>query len=227
MALILSLDTATGITSVALHDQGKLLATSEIHVNQSAASKLALLIEDVKKNAGIELRDLKAVAISSGPGSYTGLRIGTSTAKGICFALDIPLIAVNTLDLMSYQINKFNHEKALLCPMIDARRMEVYCQVTDHTLQIIQSIAAKIIEVGSFSEVLNNNQIIFFGDGAMKCSDVLKHENAVFIENIFPQASSLGELAYLKFQSKLFEHLASFEPLYLKEFVVKKANAGQ
>ena len=128
MSLILSLETSAKVCSVAIHDGGKLVATSEIHIEQSHASKLAVLIEEVKNKAGIEFNQLKALAISSGPGSYTGLRIGTSTAKGFCFALNIPLISIGSLELLAFQMKEQNPQSAYLCPMIDARRMEVYTQ---------------------------------------------------------------------------------------------------
>jgi tRNA threonylcarbamoyladenosine biosynthesis protein TsaB len=222
MALILSLDSSTGVCSVAIHDSGNLVATSEIHVGQSAASKLAVLIDDVRKMAGVNLTDLKAVSISAGPGSYTGLRISTSTAKGLCFGLNIPLIAVNTLDLMAHQVNRFNPDKALLCPMIDARRMEVYCKIIDGELQPRQGVEAKIIDHTSFSEVLLDNKIIFFGDGALKCKEIITHANALFVPGITPQSSTLGIIAFQKYQNNEFEDMIQFEPFYLKEFMIKK-----
>lgn len=224
MALILSLETSTSVCSASLHESGKLVATSEVHLAQSTASKLALLIDDVKKIGGIEFNQLKAIATASGPGSYTGLRIGTSTAKGLCFALGIPLLAVNTLDLLAAQVSKFNIEKAQLCPMIDARRMEVYCKLLDAELNTIQPTEAKIIDAASFSEFLHNSTILFFGDGALKCAGVLKNKNAVFIEDIHPTASQLGLLAYKKYIHNQFENLERFEPFYLKDFVAKKPN---
>jgi tRNA threonylcarbamoyladenosine biosynthesis protein TsaB len=167
MALILSIETSTNVCSVAIHDEGKLIVSSEVHIDQSHASKLATLIDEARRNAGIELNQLKAVALSSGPGSYTGLRIGTSTAKGLCYALGIPLIAVSTLDLMSYQVSKIILDgDVLLCPMIDARRMEVYCQLVTGNLEVISPIEAKIIDESSFVDSLNKKKIIFFGNGA-------------------------------------------------------------
>ncbi len=222
MALILSLETSTSVCSAAIHEHGKLIATSEVHIAQSTASKLALLIDDVKKIAGIELNQLNAVGITSGPGSYTGLRIGTSTAKGLCYALGVPLFSINTLDLLAHQVSKFNFEKASLCPMIDARRMEVYCKLLDSELNTLQPIEAKIIDDISFSEFLQKDKIIFFGDGAIKCRDTIKHENAFFIQDIYPQSSQLGPLIYQKYQRKQIEDLVHFEPFYLKDFIAKK-----
>jgi tRNA threonylcarbamoyladenosine biosynthesis protein TsaB len=223
MALILSLETSTHVCSVALHDDGKLVTSSEVHIEQSHASKLALLIDDVKRLAGISLSELKAVAISSGPGSYTGLRIGTSTAKGLCYALNIPVIAVNTLDLLASQVNKFNQGKSLLVPMIDARRMEVYCQVSDCNLEVVVPIEAKIIDESSFADLLSDNKIIFFGNGADKCENVIKQGSAHFLKGIYPSAAHLGLMSYEKFKENKFENLVHFEPFYLKDFVAKKS----
>jgi tRNA threonylcarbamoyladenosine biosynthesis protein TsaB len=222
MAAILSLETSTNVCSVALHDHGNLIASSEIHIEQSHASKLALLIDDVKRLSEFPLNKLNAVSVSSGPGSYTGLRIGTSTAKGLCYALDIPLIAINTLDLMAYQINKYNFAKNLLVPMIDARRMEVYCQITDAQLQNVIPVEAKVIDELSFADLLDNKQITFFGNGADKCQEVIKHKNAFFLRDVYPSAVQLGKMAYEKFTKQEFENLSSFEPFYLKDFIAKK-----
>ncbi len=221
MALILSLETSTNVCSAAIHDQGKVLALAEAHIEQSHASKLAVLIDDIKKIAGVELSDLSGVAVSSGPGSYTGLRIGTSTAKGICYALSIPLLSVNTLDLLAFQVSHVNIINAFLCPMIDARRMEVYCQVVNAKLQIVTPVEAKIIDETSFIELLNTESFIFFGNGADKCEEVIKHPNAHFLKNITPTASALGNIASNKFEQGLIEDLVHFEPFYLKEFMAK------
>jgi tRNA threonylcarbamoyladenosine biosynthesis protein TsaB len=221
MSLILSIETSTTVCSVALHDRGQLLVLEEIHIPQTQATKLALLMESVLKNAGIERTQLSAVAVTSGPGSYTGLRIGTSTAKGLCFGLGIPLISVNTLSLMAYQINKFNPRKALLCPMIDARRMEVYCLVVDAAAEERMAVEAKVIDESAFMEFAQQ-PIVFFGNGAMKCNAIIKHPDAVFLDNVYPSAAALGEVATTKFNASQFEDLALFEPFYLKEFMVKK-----
>ncbi|HTJ53494.1 MAG TPA: tRNA (adenosine(37)-N6)-threonylcarbamoyltransferase complex dimerization subunit type 1 TsaB [Cyclobacteriaceae bacterium] len=224
MALILSLETSTPVCSVALHDNGKLIAAAETHISQSAATKLAVLIDDVKKLAGIKMEELNAVAVTSGPGSYTGLRISTSTAKGLCYALNIPMISIGTLELLAFQVSKLTIEQFFLCPMIDARRMEVYCLVADRELKIKQAVQAKIIDETSFSEYLSERKVLFFGDGAEKCKTMITHSNAYFIENIFPAASQLGFLAHKKFELQQFEDLVHFEPFYLKDFVAKKAS---
>ena len=244
MALILSLETSTTICSAALHDDGKLLTTKELLTPQSASSQLAPIIVQLLKDSKISSKEIQAVAVASGPGSYTGLRIGVATAKGLCFALQIPLIAINTLELMSYQVVHSSTSpsppergsglpaegcfgpqaggEALLCPMLDARRMEVYCLLTDLDLNIVEPTHAKIIDDESFKDRLDQKTIYFFGNGADKCCDVIKHPNARFIEGINPLASQLGEMAFQKFINNEFEDLSSFEPHYLKEFMVKK-----
>lgn len=222
MSLILSLETSAKICSVAIHDQGRLLNTKEIHIEQSHASKLAVLIDEVLKETSINANQLAAVGVSSGPGSYTGLRIGTSTAKGLCFALDIPLVSVESLALLAYQMAASNPSKAYLCPMIDARRMEVYCEVFDESLKTISPIEAKVIDVTSFADLLSDREIVFFGDGSDKCKEQITHSNAKFVSGIYPAASFLGEIIYKKFQANRVENVVSFEPHYLKEFMIKK-----
>ncbi len=225
MSLILSLETSTEVGSVALHKDGKLLTTSEVHIQYNHASKLAVMIDQVLANAGINPNQLDAVAVTSGPGSYTGLRIGTSTAKGLCFALEIPLISVGTLELMAYQVSKNAWHDVLLCPMIDARRMEVYCLVANQSLEILQDIQPVIIEPDSFSVFLSKHKVLFFGNGAAKCKDVINSQHAIFLDDIIPQASHLGVLADQKFKGNEFEDLINFEPNYLKEFLIKPSKA--
>jgi tRNA threonylcarbamoyladenosine biosynthesis protein TsaB len=223
MARILSLETSTTVCSVAVHENEELLAMAEVHVEHSHSSRLAGLIDDVAKVAGVALRDINAVAVSSGPGSYTGLRIGTSTAKGLCYALSIPLISIGTLELLAAQMNEVNVMKAWLCPMIDARRMEVYCRLSDAENKIIGGVEAKIIDENSFEEHLADNRIIFFGNGAEKCRSVLTHPNAFFAAGITPSASQMGRIALHKFRNNEIEDLVHFEPYYLKEFRIKRA----
>ena len=223
MALILSLETSTGVCSVALHDNEKLLADREIHVPQSHSSKLAVLVEEVIREAGRSMKELNAVAIASGPGSYTGLRIGTSMAKGLCYSLNVPLIAIGTLDVMAFQVSGINDKRSLLCPMIDARRMEVYCKVFDADLMVRQEVGARIIDEHSFSDFLVSEKILFFGDGASKCRELIRHENAFFVDDIYPSASQLGLLAFSKLKAGLTEDVVHFEPFYLKDFLIKKA----
>ena len=220
MSLILSIDTSTKVCSVALHQDGKLLAISELYTEKSHSGMLTTLCDNVVKYAGFSLKSLDAFAVSKGPGSYTGLRIGVSTAKGLCFALDKPLIAVNTLEAMAFQVKNFYDETYLLCPMIDARRMEVYCQILDNQMNIISETEAKIIDELSFSEILNEKKIVFFGDGSAKCQEKIAHKNAIFLyTEIHPSAKTVGLLATNSFEKSLFENVVTFEPFYLKDFV--------
>jgi tRNA threonylcarbamoyladenosine biosynthesis protein TsaB len=226
MALILSLETSGTACAVALHAGGTLVKSLEVNEPQAHAAKLAVLVKEVLQQAGFAVHQLQAVAVSAGPGSYTGLRIGTSTAKGICYALNIPLIAIDTLEVLAFAFRRQSGaEKGLLCPMIDARRMEVYCQVMDTTLAVVQPVEAKIIDNTSFAELLKQQQMFFFGDGAGKCRGVISHENAVFADNIGPEAPALGEMAFAKFVKKEFEDLETFTPFYLKDFIAKKAQS--
>ncbi len=228
MALILSLETATSVCSAALHADGKLVASSEYHVPQSTASKLSVLIDQLFKLADTSPSQLNAVAVSAGPGSYTGLRIGVATAKGFCFALNIPLIAVNTLELMTHQVasqHSFSGNE-LLCPMLDARRMEVYTLLADADLKVIESTEAKVIDELSYQSWLQKNKILFFGNGSDKCKETIRHGNAVFIPGVVPSAAKLGEMAFQKFNSNQFEDLATYEPYYLKDFMIKKPKSA-
>ncbi|GCC53677.1 tRNA (adenosine(37)-N6)-threonylcarbamoyltransferase complex dimerization subunit type 1 TsaB [Chryseotalea sanaruensis] len=223
MSLILSLETSVDSCSVALHENGRLLHEELIKEPQAHATKLALLIQVSFQKINRSMRELKAVAITSGPGSYTGLRIGTSTAKGLCFSLNIPLLSVNTLELLIYQASFQNPQNAMLCAMIDARRMEVYSMLANSDRTIVNDTVAEIIEDQSYHSILENQKILFFGNGAVKCKDVINHPNAIFLEDQLPLASFLGELASNKFMSNQFEDLVHFEPFYLKEFLVKKS----
>jgi tRNA threonylcarbamoyladenosine biosynthesis protein TsaB len=219
MALILSIETATQVCSVALHDQGKLASCQSLYIAKSHSESLLPMVEHLLKISHCTKKDLAAIAISEGPGSYTGLRIGTATAKGLCYALEIPLIAVNTLEAMAYGVQLFNYRKALLCPMIDARRMEVYCLMMDPTGLILEDTQPCVIDSYSFQDWLNHNTIIFFGDGSTKCKPILgEHQNAIFWDHIYPSAQYMGSLAYSRFQEASFVSLAAFEPLYLKPF---------
>jgi tRNA threonylcarbamoyladenosine biosynthesis protein TsaB len=226
MALILSLETSATTCAVALHRGRELVSALEINESQAHAAKLAVLIRDIFNESGFEMRQLGAIAVSAGPGSYTGLRIGTSTAKGICYAQGIPLIAINTLDVLAFHFREQSAvKKGLFCPMIDAKRMEVYCQVTDANLAVIQPVEAKVVDETAFRELLEDHEMFFFGDGAAKCRAVITHNHAVFVDNIRPEASTLGKMASEKFEKKEFEDLVSFTPFYLKDFVAKKARS--
>jgi tRNA threonylcarbamoyladenosine biosynthesis protein TsaB len=220
MPLILQLETATPTCSVALSESGNTIAVKEITEPNAHGTQLTLFIQDVVAAAGRQLSDIEAVAVSKGPGSYTGLRIGVSVAKGLCFSLGVPLIGVDTLKSMANGLRKEAPAHALLCPMIDARRMEVYTAVYDAGLNVLQPVGALIVEAGSFSGFADR-QLIFFGDGAAKCREKLTGENTAFIENFHNSASSISSLAFEKFRAGAFEDLAYFEPYYLKEFLFK------
>ncbi len=223
MALILSIETATKVCSIAMHRDGELLGSVELLVDRSHSEYLAVMIKDLINYAGVETKELSAVAVSKGPGSYTGLRIGVSTAKGLCFGLEIPLISVNSLLAMAYEVNKYNLKGHDLCPMLDARRMEVYCLIADHQLNLKQETHSRILEEASFEKELKDNPILFFGNGMPKSKDILgKNDKAFFIEDIHPRASNIGFLAYEKFKNKDFENTVTFEPFYLKDFIATK-----
>jgi tRNA threonylcarbamoyladenosine biosynthesis protein TsaB len=225
--VILSLETSTDVCSVALYDNRRVLSSIALREPQAHASKLGPLIERAMRESHTSLKDLRAVAITNGPGSYTGLRIGTSTAKGLCYALDIPLISVGTLELLAFQGSAHNAGNALLCPMIDARRMEVYCLIADGALNILEPPSATVVDHNSFAELLSEHRVLFFGNGASKCREVIVHPNAIFVDDIFPAAASLAEMADKKYAAHEFEDLVGFKPFYLKEFAVKKSRAAQ
>ena len=219
--IILCLETATKACSVALGQNGKLLALKESAEDKfSHAENLTLYIQEVIKKAEVTIKDIDAIAVSKGPGSFTGLRIGISTAKGLCYALGKPLIAVNTLEAMAAgQIRNSKFEiRNLFCPMIDAKRMEVYCAIYDSEMQEIKKTTAEIIYQDSFSDLLQKHKVIFFGDGAEKCRSKITHPNAIFIDNVNPSAQFMLPFAEKYFAQKKFEDVAYFEPFYLKDF---------
>jgi len=225
MALILNIETATSICSVSLSKNGSTLITRESNEQNSHSSLITIFIEEVIAESVIKLEELDAVAISKGPGSYTGLRIGVSTAKGLCYALDKPLISIGTLQSMAdgmaknSEVQKLDKD-ILLCPMIDARRMEVYAALYDISNKEIREVKAEIIDENSFSDYLKNSKVVFFGDGAAKCKETLSHHgNAIFYDDIFPSSLNMADLAEQKFREKQFEDLAYFEPFYLKDFI--------
>ncbi|MEM1407677.1 MAG: tRNA (adenosine(37)-N6)-threonylcarbamoyltransferase complex dimerization subunit type 1 TsaB [Bacteroidota bacterium] len=218
MALILSIETSTTVCSVAIHDDGKIKASNTYYIDKSHSTVLIPTIDTLITRSGYDKSDLSAVALSMGPGSYTGLRIGTSTAKGLCFALDVPLIAVGTLDGLARKVALFLDTDVRLCPMLDARRMEVYTCILDNDLNVVKDVHPAIIDDTSFKKELDGGKVAFFGNGANKCREVITHRNAIFIEDVEPSAEEIGYLAYTKFQESAFEDLAYFEPFYLKEF---------
>jgi tRNA threonylcarbamoyladenosine biosynthesis protein TsaB len=215
--LILNIETATKNCSVSISKEGKTIALKELNDgNYSHAEKLHELIEQVVLEAKIALSNLKAIAVSKGPGSYTGLRIGVSAAKGLCFALDVPLISTNTLQSLALSVSI---DKGYKIPLLDARRMEVYSQVFNKKNEMIRAVYAEIIDSDSFSEFLNVEKVYFFGDGAEKCKEIITHEKAVFIDHKFPSAKEMSVLSYQKYLNNDFEDVAYFEPFYLKEYI--------
>lgn len=223
--LLLSLDTSTTVCSVALHEDGARLGCYELFTERTSSAMLTTLIADVVEHTGHELGQLDAIAVAKGPGSYTGLRIGVSTAKGLCFALEKPLLSVNTLVAMTEQIRAFYPDNHVLCPMIDARRMEVYCAFYGAADGWeLQPTSAQIIDGQSFSDWLTRGPVVFFGDGAAKCRAVLgEHPNAIFVDQLIsPSARTVGALATPAFAEGQFENVATFEPFYLKEFMTAK-----
>jgi len=232
MALLLSLEASTQVCSVALHKEGKLLAARETQTPRSAAAQVAVMIQEVIAQSKCKPADLNGVIVASGPGSYTGLRIAVATAKGLCYALNIPLISINTLQLLASQGKdgvtmeppSLDLSKVLFCPMLDARRMEVYCMLLDFNLQEIEPTQARIIDERSFAKHLEQKTIYFLGEGAQKCIGVIDHPNALFFPHFTPDAKRLGEMGYSKWKHSQFEEVVTFEPLYLKDFLITKPN---
>lgn len=224
MAIILSIETATEVCSAAIARDGKLIALEESIDGFKHSEKLTLFIEELFRKTEILPAQLDAVCVSKGPGSYTGLRIGVSTAKGLCYALNIPLIAVGTLGALAHHIahdfTQINIEPGtLLCPMLDARRMEVYTALFDYRGLPLTDISAKIIDAESFGKELENHKIVFFGNGAEKCKSTINHPSACFVDNLQASARFMKQLAEENFNKKQFEDVAYFEPFYLKDFI--------
>ena len=224
--MIVCLETATNLCSVALCDSEGVISLRESNESKSHASVLTVFIEEILKEKGIRARDLQAVAVSKGPGSYTGLRIGVSVAKGIAYGASIPLIGVETTLSMFWgmsesQIPHSDMDKNMLyCPMLDARRMEVYYAIYDCYGNKIKDISAEIINENSFLNISESKQIIFFGDGAQKCKQVISRKNAFFADEYRISASSLQKPAFHAFNNNEFEDTAYFEPFYLKDFII-------
>jgi tRNA threonylcarbamoyladenosine biosynthesis protein TsaB len=222
--MILCIETSTNICSVALAREGVVFATLEEHSANSHAALLTVLIEKLMTQGGVGFQDLDAVAVSSGPGSYTGLRIGVSVAKGICFGLQKPLIAITSLQILAAGIFAAHPREAreagtMICPMIDARRMEVYSMVFDSEMKQKSGIIAEVIESGSYGDYLEKGRVLFAGNGAGKCQPVITHPNAVFLDHMYPLASAMGPLTHQAWILQKFEDVAYFEPFYLKDFV--------
>lgn len=224
MSCILHIETSTEVCSVAVSQDGASIFSQEDFKGPSHATTLGVFVDEALSFADSHAIPVDAVAVSSGPGSYTGLRIGVSMAKGICYAKDIPLIGLPTLEVMCVPVLLFRDlpDDALLCPMIDARRMEVYAAVYDRALRPLRPTSADIVDEHSYTEFLADRPVYFFGNGSAKCREVLQHPNAHFIENIHPLAKWMFPLAEKANARQEFKDVAYFEPFYLKEFVASK-----
>ncbi len=219
---ILNIETSTKNCSVSLAKNGKLLALKEVNNgNYSHAEKLHPLINDILFEAKVTFKDLKAIAVGKGPGSFTGLRIGISAAKGLCFALNIPLIAIDSLNVLAHSVNI---ENGLIVPLIDARRMEVFTSVYTFDFKQIEPINAKILDKNSYQKYLNKDKVFFMGDGVDKFKSLCAHKNANFEINLLPSAKDMVTLSYNKYKIGDFEDVAYFEPFYLKDFLITKSN---
>ena len=217
MAIILNIETATTNCSVSLSKDGEILVLKEDNSSgYSHAETLHVFIDDVFKEAKIQPSAIDAIAVSKGPGSYTGLRIGVSTAKGLCFALNKPLIATDTLEALANQII-FND--GFIVPMLDARRMEVYSAIYNSNLELAREIKAEILNEESFKELLEKSKVYFIGNGVEKTKTLIQHPNAVFVEGKLPSAKEMAKLSELKYKKSDTEDVAYFEPYYLKDFV--------
>jgi len=221
MTNLIHIETSTSVCSVALSQDDKIVWNKEDYEGQSHSVLLGKYAEELLafvRSSGISP---DGVAVSCGPGSYTGLRIGVSTAKGLAYGLDLPLLSVNTLQVMANNVvkNICVDDNILLCPMIDARRMEVYTSFYDKNLHLIRDIRAEIIDENSYSDILPERKIVCFGNGAEKCKKALNHPNIEFIDNINPLAKDMVEPALKAFLNREFQDVAYFEPFYLKEFV--------
>lgn len=216
---ILNIETSTNVCSAALSDGSRIIASVKSE-NANHAHDLPLFIKSLLETAKEQSISIKAVAVSAGPGSYTGLRIGVATAKGLCYGLGVPLIAVDTLQVLCASLinSGYKVDSQLLCPMIDARRMEVYCALYNNAPQAVSEVEAKIIDCNSFKDILTSQQVLFFGNGASKCKDVIHNDNAIFIDDIVPLAENMGGIAEQKLAANDLADLAYFAPFYLKEF---------
>ena len=223
MSCILNIETSTNVCSVAVSQDGACIFEKEDHSGPNHAERLGSFVDEALSftdNHGIPF---DAVAVSCGPGSYTGLRIGVSMAKGICYGRGLKLLGVPTLEILCVPVllREMVDENALLCPMLDARRMEVYAQIFDRALHEVRPIHADVVEADTYKEWLDKAPVYFFGDGAKKCKEVITHHNARFIDDIEPLAKNMMPLAERRMAEQKFEDVAYFVPFYLKNFVAK------
>ncbi|MEX2514055.1 MAG: tRNA (adenosine(37)-N6)-threonylcarbamoyltransferase complex dimerization subunit type 1 TsaB, partial [Cyclobacteriaceae bacterium] len=219
MSLILSIETAITVCSVCVHSDGKLIGLMELHLENVHGSKLVPAIKSLMEGLNLSVKDLDAIAVSKGPGSYTGLRIGAATAKGLAFAHQLPLIGIDTLDALAKQVEDIIQPGEFIVPMIDARRMEVYVKVLDHRYNTLIPLAPMVLNQESFHEFLNKGKVYFLGNANEKVKDMVHSPNAIFLSKL-NTAVTIGEMATEKYHKKEFENLAYFEPNYLKEFLV-------
>jgi tRNA threonylcarbamoyladenosine biosynthesis protein TsaB len=220
--MIICLETATNLCSVALIDNAGLVSIRESNEVKSHASLLTVFAGEILKNQGIKASDLDAVAVSKGPGSYTGLRIGVSVAKGIAYGASIPLIGVETTLSMFWGMKQSIPESetnSFFCPMLDARRMEVYYSIYNSDGEKIKEISAEVVTEDLFADIPESQRIIFFGDGAKKCRDIINHKNAIFAEDFRISAAHMQKPVFKAFNENKFEDVAYFVPLYLKDFI--------
>ena len=224
MSCILNIETSTDVCSVAISDSGQVIFNKEDHSGPNHAVKLGVYVDEALDFLDSHGLPLEAVAVSCGPGSYTGLRIGVSMAKGICYGRGVKLIAVPTLELMAVPVLLGEHpeeEDALIVPMLDARRMEVYAEVLDRALKVVRPIQADIVDADTYKEYLDQHHVYFFGNGAAKCMETINHPHAHLVEDIEPLAKNMAPLAEKRFAEGKFEDVAYFVPFYLKDFVAK------
>jgi tRNA threonylcarbamoyladenosine biosynthesis protein TsaB len=221
LAYILNIETTTTNCSVSLSYKGETLVLKEDYsANYSHAERLHVYIEEVVNKANIKPQNLDAIAVSKGPGSFTGLRIGVSAAKGLCFALDKPLISILTLEALAHQVQT---NEGIIIPMLDARRMEVYSAIYSSDYKEIRETQAQILDENSFKEYLEKGHVTFIGNGVEKTKTLIQHPNAIFIENKLPSANEMNQLAYAKYKKNDIENVAYFEPFYLKDFIALKS----
>ena len=225
MSCILHIETSTQVCSVAVSEDSQVIFQQEDHSGPNHAERLGTMVDEALSFTDNHAIPFDAVAVSCGPGSYTGLRIGVSMAKGICYGRDLKLIAVPTLELLCVPLllgERIKEDNALLCPMLDARRMEVYAALYDRGLKTVRDVSADIVEADTYKQWLDERPIYFFGNGAEKCKDIIIHPNAHFIEGIEPLAKWMQPLAERRFLNEQFEDVAYFVPFYLKDFIAIK-----
>ena len=224
MSCILSIETSTDVCSVAVSQDGTCIFEKEDSSGPNHAVKLGVFVDEALSFIDSHLIPLDAVAVSCGPGSYTGLRIGVSMAKGICYGRSVKLLSVPTVNLLCVPVllrEQIQEENALLCPMLDARRMEVYAQLFDRALNEVRPIQADVVDADTYKSYLDERPVYFFGNGAEKCIEVINHPNAHLIKNVEPLAKNMFPLAEKRMMNEQFEDVAYFVPFYLKDFVAK------